>query len=159
MAGEGRRRRVGRRRISLSYGFGRHVLWPAGGSPFLRGEQRGTGGRAAGSWHLLAELYSFAGEQQKALDAVEKGRPAGGFPEDWDRLEQMILAGDSLEAMEKTRIRNMSARAGEQGSLLEKCRLEATDGLVCDRAGLEGVMSVLKRRSGMGMNPTAGSAA
>lgn len=108
------------------------------------------------AWHLLAELYSFAGEQQKALGAVEKGRLAGGFPEDWDQLEQAVLAGEGLEAMEKTRIRNVSARAGEQGSLLEKCRLEAADGLVCNQAGLEEVMKVLKPEVWDGDEPYCG---
>ena len=109
-------------------------------------------------WYLLAQLRSFSGDQELALEAVSRGRALGAgdenglekgleeqiLPEDWDELERQIRGGCGLEEMERTRIRRRSRMAGEQGGLLEKSRLEAASGLVCDREGLEAVKAVLQ---------------
>lgn len=96
------------------------------------------------NWYTAAELRSFAGEKDRALEAVRRGRALGSGTEDWDILETQIREGADIREMEQARVRRRCLENGEQGSLLEKCRLEAADGLVCDRAGLEAVKAVLK---------------
>ena len=95
-------------------------------------------------WYLAAELYSSLGDQEKALEAARQGRALGAGLAEFERLEEAVCAGESLEELEKARIMAGAARCGETGTAAESRRLEAVAGIRKDEEGLKAVKEVLK---------------